>query len=62
MTTKVTVDAHAGWPVQVEAVDQYPDETAPTTRLLGVVAPGEVRDFHCHSTRRLIITELKKGA
>jgi hypothetical protein len=58
MTTKVTVDAHAGWPVRVEAKDHYDD--AHQVSLLGVVPAGEVRDFYVFDTRQIIITELKK--
>lgn len=62
MTTKVTVDAHAGWPVKVEAIDQYPGDAEPVTRELGIVQPGEVRDFHVFDARKIVITELKKDA
>lgn len=62
MTTKVIVDAHAGWPVQVEAIDQYPADAAPVTTVLGVVPPKEAREFYCTSTRRLVITELARPA
>lgn len=59
MTTKVTVDAHAGWPVKVEALDyEDADSTESETTELAVVQPGEVQNFHVHSTRQLIITEL----
>ena len=59
MTTKVTVDAHVGWPVQVEAIDQY-SATEPVTSVLGVVQPNEVREFVVFDTRRLVITELPR--
>ena len=62
MTTKVTVDAHAGWPVKVEAIDQYPGDEAPKTSELGIVSPGEVRDFYIHSNRQIIVTELAMPA
>lgn len=58
MTTKVTVDAHAGWPVKVVARDYYPGN--PTETELATVAPGTVQDFHVHSSRELIITELSR--
>lgn len=61
MTTKVTVDAHAGWPVKVEAIDQYPADAEPVTRDLGTVQPGEVREFHATSTRKIVVTELAKN-
>lgn len=60
MTTKVTVDAHAGWPVKVEAIDQYPDQTEPTHSELGIVKPGEVRDFYIHSARQIVVTEMAR--
>lgn len=62
MTTKVTVDAHAGWPVKVEAIDQFPGEAEPKTSELGIVQPGEVREFFIHSNRRIVVTEMAKGA
>lgn len=58
MTTIVTVNAHAGWPVRVEAVDTYDGKTTCTE--LGIVAPGVVQDFYAHSNRQLIITELQR--
>lgn len=59
MTTKVTVDAHAGWPVQVVAEDRGLDGKLSYTAF-PVVPAGEVREFFVFDTRRLIITELKK--
>ena len=58
MTTKVTVDAHAGWPVRVEAKDTYGDDHQ--VSCLGNVQPGEVGEFYVFDTRQLIITEMKK--
>jgi hypothetical protein len=64
MTTKVTVDAHAGWPVKVEAIDTIYDENGPTgaaqTVELGIVEPGTVRDFYCTNSRQLVVTEMKR--
>ena len=59
MTTKVTVDAHAGWPVQVVAEDRSLDGTL-SYMTFPVIQPNEVRDFATFDSRRLIITELKK--
>ena len=59
MTTKVTVDAHAGWPVKVEAIDTFNGESK--TSELATVSPGEKADFHVHSNRQIVITELAKG-
>lgn len=56
MTTKVTVDAHAGWPVRVEAVDNYHGEIKQTE--LGIVPPFEKHDFYVHSNRQLVVTEM----
>ena len=58
MTTKVTIDAHAGWPVKVEAIDTLHGVTK--THELGTVPPKEVREFYVFDTRQLVITELKK--
>lgn len=56
MTTKVTVDAHAGWPVNVKTVDKdaYGQWMEGQTQ---VVAPNTVQDFYVHDARRLIIEE-----
>ena len=59
MTTKVTVDAHAGWPVKLEAIDTFNGESK--TSELATVSPGETADFHVHSNRQIVITELAKG-
>ena len=61
MTTKVTVDAHAGWPVQVELIDQYPGQNEPTVSV-EVVAPHTARDFYVHSNRSLTVREMSKEA
>lgn len=57
MTTKVTVDAHAGWPVKVEAIDHGGDPQE-----LGIVQPNEQRSFVVFDTRQLVITEMPKEA
>lgn len=61
MTTKVIVDAHAGWPVKVEAIDQYPADAEPVMTDLGTVQPGDVRAFHATNTRKIVVTELAKS-
>lgn len=63
MTTKVTVDAHAGWPVKVEALDTFNAFPEPATQRveLGIVPPNQVQDFYIHSTRVLIITEMPRA-
>ncbi len=60
MTTKVTVDAHAGWPVKVTAVDTYPPGSEPKHVELGVVPPNETREFYVTSTRQLLVTEMPR--
>ncbi len=60
MTTKVTVDAHAGWPVQVVAQDTMTDGAVFHTPL-AIVPPNQVQDFYIHSTRQLIITEMPRA-
>ena len=59
MTTKVTVDAHAGWPVQVVAEDRGLDGNL-SYMTFPIIPPNEVRDFYTYDSRRLIITELRK--
>lgn len=52
MTTKVTIDAHAGWPVRVTPIGgNYPVQT---------VEPNTVREFSVHSGTDLLIQELPK--
>lgn len=61
MTTKVTVNAHAGWPVEVFAVDRYSflDGRPPTVRQTPVVTVPAytVSDFYIHNCRELIFRE-----
>jgi hypothetical protein len=59
MTTKVTVDAHAGWPVRVEAVDTILGQSSIVE--LAVVLPNTSQDFYCFETRQLIISELRRS-
>jgi hypothetical protein len=47
MTTKVTVDAHAGWPVEVKTVNVNGDGSISETAV--VVPPHTERDFYIHS-------------
>lgn len=58
MTTKVTVDAHAGWSVSVEAFDPTMEYESEDTV---IVKPGTVEVFYVHSTKALMITELSDG-
>lgn len=57
MTTKVTVDAHAGWPVKVTTVDLDSDGK-PTGQHETTVPPHAVQDFYVHSHRELHVKEL----
>lgn len=57
MTTKVTVDAHAGWPVKVTTVDLDSQGNATTTGET-TVPPNTVQDFYVHSHRELHIKEM----
>ncbi len=57
MTTKVTVDAHAGWDVEVVVEDIVPEGTRQETI---VVEKHTVRDFYLTSHRKLTsVTELQ---
>lgn len=58
MTTKVTIDAHAGWPVQVEIKDEF--ASGATEQRVEIVAPNTVREFFVFDTRHLVIREMKK--
>lgn len=44
MTTKITVDAHAGWPVQVVKI--YNDGTFKTVERFGHAYEDELRDVY----------------
>lgn len=57
MTTKVTVDAHAGWPVKVTKV-QLDSDGNKAGESEEIVAPNTQRDFHVHSHLELHIKEL----
>lgn len=53
MTTRVTVDAHAGWPVHVTRIDpKTGDELGTDT-----VEPNQVRDFYVHDGLLLKVAE-----
>lgn len=59
MTTKVTVDAHAGWPVRVTAIDTRSDGEE-TSHILGEVPANEKQEFYVHDSRKILIEELKR--
>lgn len=52
MTTKVTVDAHAGWPVAVVIADKGQPPRVER------VEPHTVRDFYVHDTRTISVVEI----
>lgn len=55
MTTKVTVDAHAGWDIEVVvARGEYNEIRVLETE---VVPAGTVREFYIHSGMRLVLVE-----
>lgn len=58
MTTKVNVDAHAGWPVEVTQHDRYQDKT---TLSVEVVPANTAKDFYITDTRQITsIREMKR--
>lgn len=58
MTTKVTVDAHAGWPVLVVGAQGETDKSI----ISRVVEPNTVTTFYIHSGFRIInIEELPRN-
>lgn len=62
MTTKVTVSAHAGWPVDVTRIDPKTgkppeNQPAPTER----VASNSERIFYVHSAQDLLVHEVQPG-
>lgn len=59
MTTKVTVDAHAGWPVKVTTIDLNVDGSS--LRSETVVPPNTTQDFYVHQQRELHIKEMPNG-
>jgi hypothetical protein len=61
MTTKVTVDAHAGWPVEVKTINGEPGQ--PQTESVAVVDPNTTRDFYIHSGMQITgVRELDRPA
>lgn len=60
MTTTVTIDAHAGWPVKVESIDTDYETGVEKTSLVEIVSPGEIRHHAVWDTRKLLITELTR--
>ncbi|MBS1180433.1 MAG: hypothetical protein H6Q99_313 [Proteobacteria bacterium] len=62
MTTKITVEAHAGWPVAVYALDSFSSATAAnvTEHLLEIIPPGDAKEFHATSNREIRCVELPR--
>lgn len=60
MTTRVTVDAHAGWPVMVTMIVGEPSYNKEVRT--DIVEPNTTKDFYIHSGIRIInIEELPKN-
>lgn len=59
MTTKVTIDAHAGWPVDVTMIQKT---TAGEQRTTKRVAPNTVDTVYVHSGCDLFIHEVQPAA
>ena len=57
MTTKVTVDAHAGWPVKVTQV-QLNQQGEKASETETTVPPNTKQDFYVHSHMELHIKEM----
>lgn len=60
MTTKVTVDAHAGWPVKVTTIRLDGEGNPVSEQLLPpcTVAPHTTQDFYVHSTMMIEVREM----
>lgn len=52
MTTRVTVDAHAGWPVKVTLLRGEPSSIKTVEEV--VVEPNTIKDFYIHSGLSLL--------
>lgn len=55
MTTRITVDAHAGWPVAVVTRNGEPGQIASFST--EIVAPKTSKDFYIHSGMRIVAIE-----
>jgi len=58
MTTKVTVDTHAGWPVRVTTVKVYGPSREETDT---IVEPNEVREFFVYEGSYIEVHEMRKA-
>lgn len=59
MTTKVTIDAHAGWPVKVTQISLDNDGAPTGTEAEYTVPANTVQNFYVHSHMKLMVEELK---
>lgn len=59
MTSRVHVDAHAGWPIEVTLVN-LDDSGAETGVSITVVAPYTAQDFHVWDDRAIRIREMRR--
>ena len=57
MTTKVMVDAHAGWPVRVTKIYYKPGEE--TGREDVIVPAHTTQDFYIHNNMRIAVEEME---
>ena len=57
MTTKVTIDAHAGWPVKI--VFNVPGKDDVDDRE-EIVPANTVRDFYIHDSQNIVLIEEMK--
>ena len=55
MTSKVTVDAHSGWPILVTYIRGEP--AYERTVITEVVEPKTIKDFYIHSGLRIVNIE-----
>ena len=55
MTSKITVDAHAGWPILVTCIRGEPAYTKEV--YTKVVEPKTIEDFYIHSGFRILNIE-----
>ncbi len=63
MTTKITVDAHAGWDVRVLKIDYDPDNAGGSEDVVVdsvLVEAGTKEDFYIHQGRKLTVIEVRK--
>lgn len=57
MTTRVTINAHAGWDVKVTPLDDNNNETAPPT----IIPAHTEKDEYVWEGRKLLIEEVRKN-